>query len=497
MKVAIAYPLFDTSKGYPTLGQNRQFQYFKEPTYIYPMVPAYAATLLDEAGHQVIWIDCIAENIPYEKFIERIKQEKPDIIAFETKTPVVKKHWKIIEDLKKLSVEGYTPQTVLFGDHVTALPDESFENSKVDFVLTGGDYDFLLVNLCNTLKNEGDFPEKLEPGIYYRKDGQVINTGKFSLNHDLNTLPFIKRDLTKWHLYAYNNGNYRLTPGTYIISGRDCWWGKCSFCSWPTLYPVYRTRNPDDVIEEIEELIDKYQVKEIMDDTGCFPIGNWLKNFCKSIIQRGINKKIYIDCNMRFGALTYQDFLLMKKANFRLILFGLESANQNTLDLLNKRITTDNMLADCRAATKAGLFPHITVMFGYPWESYLDARRTLQFAAMLLKRGYAYTMQSTIVTPYPGTPLFKDCKYNGWLKSENWDDYDMKKPIIQGIVSDEKIMEFVQRLYRVSFQPEFIIRKILATKNINDLKYYFRALKKVGGHIFDFDKEPKEAPCVK
>jgi len=63
-------------------------------------------------------------------------------------------------------------------------------------------------------------------------------------------------------------------------------------------------------------------------------------------------------------------------------------------------------------------------------------------------------MQATIVIPYPGTQLFKDCKYNGWLKSENWDDYDMKEPIMQGLVSDEKIMEFVQRLYRVSFQPE-------------------------------------------
>ena len=41
------------------------------------------------------------------------------------------------------------------GDHVTALPEESLENSKVDFVLAGGDYDFLLLKLLNNLNDSG------------------------------------------------------------------------------------------------------------------------------------------------------------------------------------------------------------------------------------------------------------------------------------------------------------------------------------------------------
>ena len=151
MKVIISYPPLNSQKGHPTLGQNRQFQYFREPTYIYPVVPSQAATLLKQAGHQIIWNDCIAEGISYDRFIEIIKQEKPDLIAFETKTPVIKQHWKIIDDLKKLTADSWKLTTVLFGDHVTALPEESFQNSQVDYILTGGDYDFLLLNLCNTL----------------------------------------------------------------------------------------------------------------------------------------------------------------------------------------------------------------------------------------------------------------------------------------------------------------------------------------------------------
>ncbi len=119
------------------------------------------------------------------------------------------------------------------------------KNSEVDYVLTGGDYDFLLLNLLEYLNGKA---KVLETGIWYKTDGEVKTTGKFLLNHDLNVLPFIDRDLTKWHLYAYKNGNFKVTPGTYTMVGRDCWWrknGGCTFCSWPTLYPVFRTRSPD------------------------------------------------------------------------------------------------------------------------------------------------------------------------------------------------------------------------------------------------------------
>ena len=155
MKVIISYPPLSNEKGAPTLGQNRQLQFFKEPTYVYPLVPASAATLLKQAGHNVIWNDCIAEGWNYERFLDFIKEEKPGLIAFETKTPVVKQHWQIINDLKRLSTDDYRLSTVLFGDHVTALPEESFENSQVDYVLTGGDYDFLLLNLCNVIRESG------------------------------------------------------------------------------------------------------------------------------------------------------------------------------------------------------------------------------------------------------------------------------------------------------------------------------------------------------
>ncbi|HNX82147.1 MAG TPA: radical SAM protein [Candidatus Omnitrophota bacterium] len=488
MKILISYPPLAGLKGCPTIGQNRQFQYFKQPTYIYPVVPAQAASLLKRSGHEVIWNDCLAENIDWKGFLSLIRKHNPDVIAFETKTPVVKQHWCIINDLRQ---ENVTAKIVLFGDHVTALPEESFQNSTVDFVLTGGDYDFLLKNLCDALLKPQFSANTLEPGVYYRENGSVKNTGPFKLDHDLNALPFIDRELTKWQLYAFENGNYKRTPGTYIMSGRDCWWGKCTFCSWPTLYPTFRVRSVNNTLDEIGELIHTYKVREIMDDTGCFTTGEWLRSFCRGMIERGYNKKIYLDCNMRFGALTAEDFKLMKKAGFRLLLFGLESANQVSLDRVNKNLKIERVAEDCIAATHNGLFPHITIMFGYPWEKYEDAQKTLQLGQWLLRKGYAYTMQATVVIPYPGTKLFRECNEQNLLRSRDWDDYDMKTPIMVSPISDDALSGLVQGMYKISYQPEFMLRKLLSVRDIDDLRYYIRAAKKVAGHVLDFRSAKK------
>lgn len=485
MKILLSYPPLDSSKGIPLLSQNRQFQYFKNPTYIYPVVPAVCASLLKQKGYDVIWKDCIAEGWNLNKFYDFIGAQKPDIIAFETKTPVIKEEWAIANELK---LRQPNIKIVFFGDHVTALPEESFLNSRVDFVLVGGDYDFLMLNLCDSIKeyDSGFSPSLLEPGIYYREFDEIKNSGAFKLNHDLNVLPFIDRDLTNWKLYAYKNGNFKRTPGTYIMSARDCWWGKCTFCSWPIMYSKFRARSVKNVLDEVGFLIENYNIKEIMDDSGSFPVGQWLKDFCLGMIKRGYNRKINFDCNMRFGALSEDEYRLMKKAGFRLLLFGLESANQRTLDRINKNLKVEEIVNSCKLARKSGLYPHITIMFGYPWESYEGALKTLRLGQWLLKKGYAYTMQATVVIPYPGSPLFEECKASGWLKTQDWQRYDMKEPVMTSAVSDAQIMRLVQSLYGIALNPEFILNRILSISEFSDLFFFIRALPKVFGHIFDF-----------
>ncbi len=443
------------------------------------MVPAYAATLLNEAGYDVLWDDAIAEERSYSGWLKNVEQANPDLMMIETKTPVIKRHWKIIADVKKVSSET---KVVLVGDHVTAFPEESFKNSKVDYVLTGGDYDFLLLNLIKTMEGE----KNLEPGIWYMKDGKVANTGGFQLDHDLDSMPFINRDLTKWGLYNEKNGNFSRTPGTYTMVGRDCWWHRCTFCAWTTLYPKFRVRSPQSLGDEIGILIEKYGIKEIFDDTGTFPVGNWVKKFCRLLIERGYNEKIKLGCNMRFGALDLEDYKLMKKAGFRLLLFGLESANQEVLNKINKNVTVKRISKECRWASQAGLEPHLTIMVGYPWETKEDVMKTVDLAKHLFREGYANTLQATVVVPYPGTPLFKECKENGLLRTEDWDEYDMRKAVIKSSISPEELKEVVQRLYKVFFEPRYVVRKFLSIRNFDDIKFITRGISKLRGHLKDF-----------
>lgn len=483
MKVSISYPPIESDQGVPLLSQNRQFQYFSKPTYIYPIVPAYAASLLKNAGHNVLWDDAIAEEKTYSEWLHRVEQIKLDLMAIETKTPVVKRHWAVIKDIKEVSSGTIV---AVFGDHVTALPEETLENSKADYVLTGGDYDFLLFNLVEYLDGK---EKRLEPGIYFKEKGETRSTGRFVLNHDLDTLPFIDRDLTNWRLYAYKNGNFKATPGTYTMVGRDCWWrknGGCYFCAWTTLYPTFRARKPELLVDEIETLVEKYKVKEVFDDTGTFPAGGWLRRFCDLMIERGLNERILFGVNMRFGALSLDEYRMMRKAGFRMLLFGLESASQRTLDKINKGIKVNDITEGCRDAKAAELEPHLTIMVGYPWETREDAWNTFDLAKRLFEKGWADTLQVTVVIPYPGTKLFQEAKEGGFLKTLDWNEYHMKKPIMKTELPDEDVEEMAKKIYQLFLTPKYMARKVANIRSVEDLRFVVRGAKKVLGHIKDF-----------
>ena len=482
MKIAICYPPLPNAKGIPLIGQNRQFQWANSPWRAYPMVPASAATLLKEKGYEVVWMDATSEGWNQKEFTLRLKAEGPDLVVFEVKTPVIKRYWQIVNEIKNnwrrtASQLQEITNIVLIGDHVTALPKESMENCKVDYILTGGDYDFSLLNLCNHLTKG----EKLNPGVWFRKKpeignqkSEIGNSGKFSLENNLNELPLIDRKLTRWELYSKKNSNYKHTPGSYTMFARDCWYGKCTFCVWnQVLFPHgnYRVASVKHAIEEVENLVNNFGVREIMDDSGTFPCGEWLREFCHEIINRKLNKKVTISCNMRFNSgLEEKDYELMGKANFRFLLYGLESANQETLEKIHKDMKVEQVKKTLIWAKKYGLEPHITVMVGYPWEEKEEVKNSLNLAKDLFNQGLVDSLQATIVVPYPGTELFAECKKNNWLLTEDWDRYDMTECVMKTPFPSEELQAMVREFYSFSTQPKFIVRKILKVRTWDDVK---------------------------
>ena len=479
MKIMIAYPPIPSPKGIPLLSQNRQFQWFNKPTFVYPMVPAYAATLAAQNGHQVCWADGIAEKWTPAEFDRRYYEFAPDLVLIETKTPVVKRHWEIIQRLKTLRP---TTAIALCGDHVTALPEESMRQCPVDYILTGGDYDFMLTDLARHLAGIGPLP----PGLYYRQGDSICNSGLFDLRHRLDDLPMIDRDLTRWQLYSIENGNFKFTPGTYTMFSRDCWWGKCAFCSWTTLYSTCRHCSPQKALDEVGSILDRYPVREIFDDSGCFPAGIWLRSFCEGMIERGYNKRVVFGCNMIPGALNQELYDLMGRANFRFVLFGLESASQSTLTRIKKFGKAHDIAVSMHMAKKAGLEPHVTCMVGYPWETRVEAKATIDLTRSLFDKGFIDTLQATIVIPYPGTPLFKECQAQGWLKTEDWDQYDMRAPVMRTAMNDDELLAMTRGIYKSFLTPRFIIRKLLAIRSLADIRFYWHAFLRVVGHLLDF-----------
>lgn len=487
LSISISYPPLSSDKGTAFLSQNRQFQWTNTGNVIYPVIPAYAASLLKKNGYHVFWDDAIAEKLTKEQWLTRLLDNQPDIIAIESKTPTIKGYWKLIDELRQYETKSWHPTIVLYGDHLTALPEESLRESSTDIVLTGGDYDFMLLNLCNHLSNGSS----LEPGFYYKdNNGEIKNTGAYALkHHNLDSLPFIDRKLTKWELYAYNNGNYKYTPATYLMTGRDCWWGKCTFCSWTTIFPGkgYRFFSPQRTVDEVKHLVENFGIREIFDDAGTLTPGAWIHDFTSKLITSGLHKKVRYGANMRFNAVGEKEYAAMGSANFRFMLYGLESSNQKTLDMLQKGTKTEDARKSLSLAKKYGMEPHLTIMIGYPWETRQDALNTLEEARRLFRDCLADSMQATIVIPYPGTPLYKQCQENNWLLSTDWNDYDMRQAIMNCPMNTLELNVLVQSLFKGVLTPNFLVKKISSIRSIDDIKH-------LGSYAYKFVKKLSDFP---
>lgn len=239
-------------------------------------------------------------------------------------------------------------------------------------------------------------------------------------------------------------------------------------------------------LAEVENLI-SLGVKEIMEDSGSLPIGQWLEEFCHGMIKLGYNKKVTMSCNMRItGIKNIETWKLMKKAGFRFVLFGLESANQITLNNINKNLKVEEIEPNLKICKEAGLEPHITAMIGYPWESKEMAGKTVNLAKSLFKKGYVDTLQATIMVPYPGTPLYKYCQENNLLRFTDYSRFDQREQVMISPLSNDDVKELVQSLYKSFASPQFVFKKIISVRNIDDIRFLFRASRKLIGHLADF-----------
>lgn len=496
MKVAISYPPIVNQHGQKAMvSQNRNVQYFKTPTYLLPVIHAQAATWLKHLGHDVYWDDGNAQLKTYEQWFNDLAAWKPDIVVFESTTPVMKFYWRTVNQLKNL-----LPDTIVImtGYHSMRMPEETMAQSATDIVLRSNHVDFVLARLVPYIAGNPDWRLTCSlEGLCIRiKDNELRSTGNFRQVEPLDKAPLVDRDLVQWKNYAYENGNFLQTPGTYATSViRDCMFGKCTFCRYngPDLtFSVMTVRRS---LDEYETLIDKYGVKEIFDDSGVWYRGKEAREFAQGIIDRGLHKKgCYFGINTRFEYLDEETIRLMAKANFRFVLIGYEAADEETLQRLNKGYQLQHVENCLKWMTQYGLHPHLTIMVGYYWQTREQLDKTVSEVKRLMLSGLARTLQVTLCTPLDYTPYHQECIREGVLLTNDYDDFDMSKLIVRTPIPHDQYYKAVREMYSIAFHPLFILRQLrfLLTFRKRDWQFLFtygvRAIRRVRQHIFNLTR---------
>ena len=145
MKIAISYPPIVNQDGQKAMvSQNRNVQFFKEPTYLLPVIHGQAATWLRDIGYDVLWDDGNSQLKTFDNWYLNLITEAPDIIVFESTTPVMKFYWAVANKLKT-----DLPHCIIImtGYHSMRKPEETLRESSVDIVLRSNHVDFVLQKL--------------------------------------------------------------------------------------------------------------------------------------------------------------------------------------------------------------------------------------------------------------------------------------------------------------------------------------------------------------
>jgi len=251
-------------------------------------------------------------------------------------------------------------------------------------------------------------------------------------------------------------------------------------------------------LDEYQRLIEDYGAREIFDDSGVWYRGAEAREFAQGIIDRGLHKKdCYFGFNTRFGYLDEDTISLLAKANFRFILVGLEAADEETLNRLNKGYGPEDSEHNLKLYTKYGLFPHLTIMVGYYWQTRDQLEKTIETVKRFMFKGIARTLQVTLCTPIDFTPYHQECLDEKVLLTDNYDDFDMSKLIVITPLPHNNYYDAIREMYSIAFHPKFILKQLqfLARFKKKDWQFLFtygvRAIRRVRQHIFNLTKHQK------
>jgi len=368
-----------------------------------PIGIMYVAAVLEKEGYEVQLLDAEAENLDFDTTVNKIKDYGPDVVGFTATTPLFPLGIKIAETLKK---NNLNIKTVFGGPHISALPQESLAPKAVDFVVIGeGEYSML--ELIKEIEGEKNFAKV--KGIGYKEAGLAIINPKRELIQNLDELPFPTKHLTNQEKYL---NLYTGKPYALVVTSRGCPFN-CIFCdSKITFGRRTRYRSPENVIKELKQIVDIWEIKDITftDDTFTLNRERTIE-LCKRIIEENLN--ISFICSSRADTIDEERLKWLKKAGCRQITFGLESGDDKILQIIKKGITTEDAKRAIALTKSFGIETHASYMLGNPGETLKTMNKTIEFAQEL-NTDFA---QFSIATPFPGTEMWDMAVRDGLIDS--------------------------------------------------------------------------------
>lgn len=469
MKVFIVNPAF----GEGFVKTARWFAKSRGRVQRHPDFLARATAVLEAAGHECVFLDAQAKDMPPQETTDRIKNFGPDLVVIYATTP------SILSDLEhaKLAKEATGGAlVVLVGSHVSAEPDDTLKRGKgfVDAV-TRREYDYTLREIADRGTVEGVI------GLSRLEGDEIVHEADRPMIEDMDSLPF-----PAWHhidIEDYHDAG-KLFPFITLIGGRGCP-AKCTFCQLPQVMygHRYRTRSPERILDEIEHNLQLFpNLQEVMFEDDTLTLSTHLdrlQEICRGIIDRGYHKRIRWSCNARPDLTDLETLKLMRASGARMFCTGFEFGNDEMLKRIKKGIGTEKMREYAENTKKAGIRVHGCFMIGGPGETRETAMQTIKFAQEL----DIDTCQFTGVAAYPGTSYYEWAQRNGYIVAEDWGDWVDGDREQRGVVDVPGLsMREIEELVDLGLRSFYLRPKQMKTiagniRSLSDVKTKLHGLK--------------------
>lgn len=392
-----------------------------------PLGVSYVASAFLSTGAEVKVVDYIVNRYTPEKLKAAIDEFEPDIIGANSVTMNFPAAADIVREAKRYHPEAIT---MMGGCHVSFdIAGTLNAYPEVD-ILCIGEGERTIAELMDAFTSGADWTKT--KGIAFRRNGEIVSTGRQEYIEDLDALPMPARHLLPMSRYL------ALGYPISIITGRGCPYS-CIFCVGRSMVgKKHRHRNASLVVDEIEEIMEYgFERINIVDDLFTADKQK-VHDVCEEIHRRKLKLTWTAFC--RVNSVDLDMLRIMREAGCDMVSFGMETGNVEMLKRIRKGATLEQAKKAVELCKQAGILPHASFIAGLPGETFETLRDSAEFPESL---GIIYGYH--ILAPFPGTTVREELeKYDLEILSNDWSKYDANRAIIRtSCLSPEDIEGFV------------------------------------------------------